>query len=138
MTIAPPQPLAAIASFHAHVYFDGPAQREAALALREQIGQRFSVAMGRVHDVPIGPHARAMYQVAFDVESFGKIVPWLMLNRRGLTVLVHTNTRNERADHLSHALWMGEVLDIVDPRQLAADMDAEGPRPVNTTPTLTP
>ena len=138
MTIAPPQPLAAIASFHAHVYFDGPAQREAALALREQIGQRFSVAMGRVHDVPIGPHARAMYQVAFDVASFGKIVPWLMLNRRGLTVLVHTNTRNERADHLSHALWMGEVLDIVDPRQLAADMDAEGPRPVNTTPTLTP
>ena len=138
MTIAPPQPLAAIASFHAHVYFDGPAQREAALALREQIGQRFSVAMGRVHDVPIGPHARAMYQVAFDVASFGKIVPWLMLNRRGLTVLVHTNTRNERADHLSHALWMGEVLDIVDPRQLAADMDAEGPRPVNTTPSIDP
>ena len=138
MTIAPPQPLAAIASFHAHVYFDGPAQREAALALREQIGQRFSVAMGRVHDVPIGPHARAMYQVAFDVASFGKIVPWLMLNRRGLTVLVHTNTRNERADHLSHALWMGEVLDIVDPRQLAADMDAERPRPVNTTPSIEP
>ena len=131
-----PQPLAAVASFHAHVYFDGPAQREAALALREQIGHRFAVAMGRVHDVPIGPHARAMYQVAFDVASFGKIVPWLMLNRQGLTVLVHTNTRNERADHLSHALWMGEVLDIVDPSQLAADMDAEGPRPTNTTPTM--
>ena len=138
MTTPSPQPLAAIASYHAHVYFDGPAQREAALALREQIGQRFSVAMGRVHDVPIGPHARAMYQVAFDVASFGKIVPWLMLNRRGLTVLVHTNTRNERADHLSHALWMGEVLAIVRPEQLAEDMDAEGPRPTNTTPSLEP
>ena len=131
-----PRPIGEIASFHAHVYFDGPAQRATALALREQLGERFAVAMGRVHDVPIGPHARAMYQVAFDVASFGKIVPWLMLNRQGLTVLVHTNTRNERADHLSHALWMGEVLEIVDPRQLAADMDAEGPRPVNTTPTL--
>jgi len=138
MTTPSPQPLAAIASFHAHVYFDGPAQRAVALALREQIGQRFAVAMGRVHDVPIGPHARAMYQVAFDVASFGKIVPWLMLNRQGLTVLVHTNTRNERADHLSHALWMGEVLHIVDPQQLAADMDAEGPRPTNTTPSLAP
>ena len=136
MTTSSLQPLAAVASFHAHVYFDGPAQREAALALREQIAQRFAVALGRVHDVPIGPHARAMYQVAFDVQSFGKIVPWLMLNRQGLTVLVHTNTRNERADHLSHALWMGEVLAIVSPEHLAADMDAEGPRPPNTTPTV--
>jgi len=136
MTTPSPQPLAAIASFHAHIYFEGPAQREAALALREQIGQRFAVALGRVHDQPIGPHARAMYQVAFDVASFGKIVPWLMLNRQGLTVLVHANTRNERADHLSHALWMGEVLDIVGPEHLAVDMDAEGPRPPNTTPTV--
>jgi aromatic ring-cleaving dioxygenase len=138
MTTPSPQPLAAIASFHAHVYFDGPAQRALALALREQIGQRFAVAMGRVRDEPVGPHPRAMYQVAFDVASFGKIVPWLMLNRQGLTVLVHTNTRDERADHLSHALWMGEVLDIVDPQQLAADMDAEGPRPANTTPSIEP
>jgi len=138
MTTHPPQPLAAIGSFHAHVYFDGPAQREAALALREQIGQRFAVALGRVHDGPIGPHARAMYQVAFDVATFGKIVPWLMLNRRGLTVLVHPNTRNERADHLSHALWMGQVLDIAGPEHLAEDMDAEGPRPTNTTPTIEP
>jgi len=138
MTTPSPQPLAAIASFHAHVYFDGPAQRATALALREQIGQRFAVALGRVHDMPIGPHARAMYQVAFDVASFGTIVPWLMLNRQGLTVLVHANTRNERADHLSHALWMGEVLDIVDPQQLAADMDAEGARPANTTPSIEP
>lgn len=138
MTTHPPQPLASIGSFHAHVYFDGPAQREAALALREQIGQRFAVALGRVHDGPIGPHARAMYQVAFDVATFGKIVPWLMLNRRGLTVLVHPNTRNERADHLSHALWMGQVLDIAGPEHLAEDMDAEGPRPTNTTPTIEP
>jgi len=138
MTTPSPQPLAAIASFHAHVYFDGPAQRALALALREQIGQRFAVAMGRVRDEPVGPHPRAMYQVAFDVASFGKIVPWLMLNRQGLTVLVHTNTRDERADHLSHALWMGEVLDIVDPQQLAADMDAEVPRPANTTPSIEP
>jgi len=138
MTTPSPQPLAAIASFHAHVYFEGPAQRAVALALREQIGQRFAVALGRVHDGPIGPHARAMYQVAFDVASFGKIVPWLMLNRQGLTMLVHPNTRNERADHLSHALWMGEALDIVDPQRLAADLDAEGPRPTNTTPSVEP
>ena len=138
MTLPSPQRLAAIGSFHAHVYFDGPAQREIALALREQIGQRFSVALGRVRDGPIGPHARAMYQVAFDVASFGKIVPWLMLNRRGLTVLVHPNTRNERADHLSHALWMGEVLPIVGPHRLGTDEELELAPPPNTAPTMQP
>ena len=138
MTTPHPQPLAAIGSFHAHIYFDGPAQRETAMALREQIGQRFGVTLGRVHDGLVGPHARAMYQVAFDVASFGNFVPWLMLNRQGLTVLVHPNTRDERSDHLVHALWMGEVLDIVGPERLETDMEAEQPLPPNTAPTLAP
>jgi aromatic ring-cleaving dioxygenase len=138
MTTPDPQPLAAVGSFHAHIYFDGPAQREIAMALREQIGERFRVRLGNVHDRLVGPHARAMYQVSFDVASFGNFVPWLMLNRQGLTVLVHPNTRDERADHLVHALWMGEVLDIVGPERLETDMEAEQPQPPNTAPTLAP
>ena len=136
MTTHSPQPLAGIASFHAHVYFADAAQRETALALREQIGARFAVTLGRMHDRLVGPHARAMYQVAFDVATFGNFVPWLMLNRQGLTVLVHPNTRNERADHLVHALWMGEVLDIVGAEHLGADVEAELPLAPNTQPTI--
>ena len=138
MQSAPPQPLAAIASFHAHVYFDGAAQRDAAMQLREQIGARFAVTLGRVHDRLVGPHARAMYQVAFDVATFGNFVPWLMLNRQGLTVLVHPNTRDQRRDHLVHALWMGEVLDIVNADGLPEDGEAEAPMAPNTQPTRQP
>ena len=138
MTTTALQPLAAIGSFHAHIYFDGPAQREAAMALREQIGERFGVALGRVHDRLVGPHARTMYQVAFDVATFGKIVPWLMLNRQGLTVPVHPNTRDTRRDHLTHALWMGEVLDIVRPQMLGTDEELELAPPANTAPTIAP
>ena len=60
MTTPAPQPLAAIGSFHAHVYFDGPAQRETAMTLRAQIGERFRVTLGRVHDQRVGPHARTV------------------------------------------------------------------------------
>ncbi|HEX4509914.1 MAG TPA: DOPA 4,5-dioxygenase family protein, partial [Burkholderiaceae bacterium] len=63
-------PLSAIGSFHAHIYFEGAAQRATAMALREQIGERFRVTLGRVHDVPVGPHARPMYQAAFDAATF--------------------------------------------------------------------
>ncbi len=108
------------------------------MTLREQIGERFAVTLGRVHDRLVGPHARTMYQVAFDSASFGNFVPWLMLNRQGLTVLVHPNTRDTRRDHLTHALWMGEVLAIVRPEMLGEDEELELAPPVNTVPTLLP
>lgn len=101
-----------IHSYHAHIYYETPAQRAAAEVVREEIGQRFSVLLGRWHDRPIGPHARGMYQVAFMPGEFARLVPWLMLNRRGLTILVHPNTGAPKSDHLLYPLWFGEVLDI--------------------------
>src|SRR5262245_56621448 len=97
------QSLSAIHSYHAHIYFDGPEQRAAAEALREEIDQRFSVMIGRWHDRPVGPHLRPMYQLAFLPAEFPRLVPWLMLNRRGLAVLIHPNTNHPRPDHLAHA-----------------------------------
>lgn len=129
-------PISAIASWHAHVYFDGPAQRQRALALREQIAQRFAVALGTVHDRNVGPHARSMYQVSFDVASFATLVPWLVLNHGDLAVLIHPNTGRERSDHLDHALWLGEKLPIVNTEVLSDTAAAEGPLAVNTRPTL--
>ncbi len=101
----------AITGYHAHVYYDD-ATRPIAAKLRDAIAERFRVQMGRWRDEPVGPHVRAMYQVAFGVELFAKLVPWLMLNRDGLTILVHPNTENPLDDHVRYPLWMGEVLDI--------------------------
>lgn len=99
-----------IRGWHAHVYFD-PASRPAAERLRAAIGQAFPEAvLGRWHEVPVGPHAQAMYQVAFAPALFPALVPFIALNREGLTVLVHPETGHAKADHLQHALWMGAVL----------------------------
>jgi len=53
-----------------------------------------------------------MYQVAFEPAVFAELVPWLALNREGLSVLVHPNTLAPRADHLEHALWLGTPLPV--------------------------
>lgn len=95
-----------IRGYHAHVYFDA-ATKAAAVALREEIGARFDVALGRVHERPIGPHPEWSYQVAFAPAQFGSLIPWLALNRRGLTVFVHPETGDEVPDHTDHALWLG-------------------------------
>lgn len=101
-----------IPSYHAHVYYRDAASRAAAASLREAIAARFEARLGRWCDEPVGPHPEPMYQVAFDAGLFPEIVPWLMLNRRGLTVFVHPETGDDLADHRDHALWMGRMLPL--------------------------
>jgi len=72
-----------ISGYHAHLYY-APETRPVAERLRAAIGENFPQArIGSWHDEPVGPHPVAMYQVAFAIEEFPRLVPWLMLNREG-------------------------------------------------------
>ncbi len=132
------QPIANITGYHAHIYYDIVASRDRAGLVRQRIAERFPVQVGNWHDELVGPHLRPMYQVAFGVEQFATLVPWLMLNRQGLTVLVHPNTDNPQDDHLVNPLWLGEVLPV-DAKWLPTTRHGE-PETVtpNTRPHLSP
>jgi aromatic ring-cleaving dioxygenase len=136
-TAAEPEPLSRISSFHAHIYYDPATTRASAEILRERVAERFLVRNGSWHDVPVGPHPSAMFQISFAKEVFPAIVPWLMLNRLGLTILVHPNTDRPRDDHLRHALWMGNVLTL-DASRLPQTDAPEPPLEPNTKPHISP
>ena len=110
MTDAPIDP-AGITDYHMHVYYD-PDSRDRAALLRQWVEDRFVVRMGRWHDVPVGPHVGAMYQIQFMPDLFPTLVPFVMMNRMGLTVLLHPESGRPRDDHTNNATWMGAVLPV--------------------------
>jgi aromatic ring-cleaving dioxygenase len=92
--------------YHAHVYYD-PATKPVAERLAAQIGARFSVRFGGFFDDPVGPHPIANLQIIFRTAEFQNVVPWLMLNRDGLDILIHPLTNDSVDDHSRYALWLG-------------------------------
>jgi len=108
-----------IRGYHAHVYYD-PATKPKAAALREQIIAKFKVEPGGFSDEPRGPHPISQLNVIFETPEFQHIVPWLMLNREGLDVLVHPLTDSSYDDHSKNALWLGTPvpmkLEVLRPR----------------------
>jgi aromatic ring-cleaving dioxygenase len=103
----------AITDYHAHIYYDPTRTRGNAERLRERVAKTFPQAkLGRWHDELVGPHPQSMYQIAFPVGMIGAFVPWLMLNRDGLTILLHPETGDDLTDHTAHAAWFGAVLPL--------------------------
>jgi aromatic ring-cleaving dioxygenase len=104
-----------INGYHAHVYYD-VVTRPLAERLAEAIGNKFSIQFGGFRDGPVGPHPIANLQIIFTVGEFQNVVPWLMLNRESLDVLIHPLTDDSVDDHSRYALWLGTPV----PLKLAA------------------
>jgi aromatic ring-cleaving dioxygenase len=102
-----------IKDYHAHIYYNPATTRELAARLRERVAAAFPQAtLGRWHDELVGPHTQSMYQIAFPTTLLASFLPWLMLNRAGLTILLHPGTGDPYTDHTAHAVWFGAVLPL--------------------------
>ena len=95
-----------IDGYHAHIYYD-TATRPRAQRLRDTIASTLGVEVRELSDEPRGPHPVPQFRFTFTTAQFGNVVPWLMLNREGLDVLVHPLTDNSYDDHSRYAVWLG-------------------------------
>lgn len=100
-----PRAFTDIKSYHAHFYFDQDSYEKAAL-IRRWAGERFPVEMGDWNLEPRGPHTTPSFYFGFTNDLLSVVVPWVQLNSLGLTILLHPNTDDPRADHLYYTLWV--------------------------------
>jgi DOPA 4,5-dioxygenase len=136
---AKPRAYTDIKSYHAHFYFDHDTYEKAAL-IRRWAGERFPVEMGDWNLQPRGPHTTPSFYFGFTNDLLTVVVPWVQLNSLGLTILLHPNTDDPRADHLYYTLWVNRsqpvnAFTMKAPRDKDGNVSVEKILP-NVTPTV--
>jgi DOPA 4,5-dioxygenase len=101
------QSVTAIFGYHAHIYFDADSVIQAT-ELCERARDEMGTTMGRIHQRPVGPHTQWSCLLTFPADRIAQLLPWLILNRKGLTVFLHPESGDNLADHTEHVVWLGE------------------------------
>src|SRR5262249_738559 len=91
--------------YTAHIYYDPASTRGVGEGVCAALGGKFEVEIEEFRDAPRGPHPISNALVIFKANQFERVVPYLMLNREGLDVLVHPLTTDAVEDHSSYAIW---------------------------------
>jgi len=98
--------------YHAHIYYDPAKTRGVAERVCAAVAEKFAVEVEGFRDDPRGPHPISNVLVIFTPDQFEQIVPYLMLNRDGLDVLVHPLTTDAVEDHRGYAIWLGNPVPL--------------------------
>ncbi len=98
--------------YHAHIYYDPGTTRAVAERLCAAVGEKFRVELDGFRDEPRGPHPISNVLLVFKPDQFEHVVPYLMLNRDGLNVLVHPLTLDAVEDHSGFAIWLGNPVPL--------------------------
>ena len=98
--------------YHAHIYYDPAKTRAVAERVFAVLGEKFGVEIEEFRDTPRGPHPISNALVIFKPDQFEHVVPFLMLNRDVLDVLVHPLTEDAVEDHSSFAIWLGNPVEL--------------------------
>ncbi|KAJ3150375.1 hypothetical protein HDU89_003155 [Geranomyces variabilis] len=109
-----------IKEWHFHTYFLQNNTQSTATAtsiynsLNKHLANKdfIAVPLHTVNQGPIGPHLIGSFETWCPKEYFHTVYQWFLLNRAGLSILIHPLTREEVRDHSERAVWMGTPLPL--------------------------
>ena|SRR5665213_2440739 len=94
-----------IGGFHFHIYYSNESRKKA-----EDIFKCFPNA--HWYDKPVGPHTQPMFLIEVALLRMEEVYKFMILNRNGLSVLIHPLTVNELEDHTTSAGWLGDKVPL--------------------------
>ena len=97
--------------YHAHIYWRDTKERARAISFRQALAD-LDCELGRVWDMPIGPHPLPMYQIIYTSSNKELVEQYLAVNRSTNTVLLHESINDDLRDHTDGARWLGEALEL--------------------------
>lgn len=89
-----------IKGFHFHVYYSDDSRAKA-----WELFKCFPEA--RWYAKPLGPHTQPMFALEVASSHMEDVYKFMILNRDGLSVLIHPITDNELEDHTTSVGWLG-------------------------------
>ncbi len=104
--------------YDVHVYYNGPDERQAAMALREKMQEKFQwMRFYNPKDRPIGPHPVPMWEADFGAyenrNKWNEVRDFIDEEHGDLSVLIHPHSLDgDYADHTKNAFWAGEILEL--------------------------
>lgn len=99
--------VAEVQVYHAHIYFD-QTNEAVAREIVEAVKARFPDMLDSAGKIgAIGPHSASNYALHIKKEGFAEIVPWLQINSRGLSILIHPDRDDDLRDHIGPSMWLG-------------------------------
>jgi aromatic ring-cleaving dioxygenase len=123
-----------IIGWHCHVYFM-PDQRDAAVAMNEDVQDHFRIWDYRWLDAANPIHPTPMFRFQFPTEDLARFIEWITLNRNGLSILIHAITGDDHFDHSYNAMWLGKPLTLdLDGLRKMQEKIARGELPASLAP----
>ena len=104
--------------YDVHVYYNGPTERNEAMALRTKMQETFTwMRFYSPKDRPIGPHPVPMWEADFGAYEnrfkWKDVTDFIKSEHGNLSVLVHPHsTDGDYSDHTKNAFWAGDILSL--------------------------
>ena len=104
-----------IKEYHFHTYYfqNNEQSRVDAQHLYDLVKDlEFTAVPSKFNEAPIGPHPIGSFETWVPQESFAEAYSWFLMNRGGLSILVHPLTKDEVDDHTNRDIWMGPSIPL--------------------------
>lgn len=102
-----------VKEYHIHIYFGVNRDAEdRAQELTEDIKKLFPSEIVSAEKIgEIGPHTVKNYAIHIKKSGFATVIPWVQLNSRDLSILVHPDRNDDLRDHIGPSMWIGKAVE---------------------------